>query len=123
MAIVYHSLDAAPPTECRGGVLAIGNFDGVHRGHQALLAEAAREARGLGVPAVAVTFDPHPWQVLRPSLFQPLLTTIEDRAALLERYGADHALILETTPALLQLEAREFFERIIRGTLDARALV
>src|SRR4051812_34868062 len=101
MAVLRYSLDAAVPDACRGGVLAIGNFDGVHRGHQALLAEAIRQARSLPATAIAVTFDPHPWQVLRPSSFQPLLTTIEDRAELLQRHGADHVLILDTTPELL----------------------
>jgi riboflavin kinase/FMN adenylyltransferase len=103
--------------------LSIGNFDGVHRGHQALLAEAVRQAHALHVHAVAVTFDPHPWQVLRPSSFQPLLTTIEERAELLQHYGAEHVLVLQTTPELLSLEAGAFFEQIIRECLQARALV
>jgi riboflavin kinase/FMN adenylyltransferase len=116
-------LGAAVPDPGRGGVLALGNFDGVHLGHQALLTEAVRQARARHTPALAVTFNPHPWQVLRPSSFQPLLTTIEERAELLQHHGADHVLVLNTTPALLQLEASEFFERIIRGALQASALV
>jgi riboflavin kinase/FMN adenylyltransferase len=123
MSLLHYSLDRPVPAAAQGGVLALGNFDGVHRGHQALIAEAVRQAGALGAPAIAVTFDPHPYQVLRPSLFQPLLTTIAYRAELLQQYGADHVLVLETTPALLQLEAREFFERIIRGGLQARGLV
>ncbi len=123
MAIHRYSPDAAVPASCRGAVLTIGNFDGVHRGHQALVAEAARQSQALAAPAVVVTFDPHPLQVLRPSSFQPLLTTVEERAELLQEYGAVHVLILETTPALLGLEAREFFDQIIRQRLQARALV
>lgn len=123
MSIARYSLDAPVPAACRGGVLTMGNFDGVHRGHQALVAEAARQARALQVPAVAVTFDPHPLQLLRPSAFQPLLTTVEDRAELLQDYGADQVLILETTPALLSLGAPEFFAQIIRERLQARAMV
>jgi riboflavin kinase/FMN adenylyltransferase len=123
MSTFRHPLDAAAPDACRGGVLTLGNFDGVHRGHQALVAEAARQARTLGRPAVAVTFDPHPLLLLRPAAFQPLLTTIEYRADLLHVAGADHVLILETTPALLQLSARAFFERLIQDALAARALV
>jgi riboflavin kinase/FMN adenylyltransferase len=70
-----------------------------------------------------VTFDPHPLQLLRPAAFQPLLTTIEHRCELLRAAGADHVLVLETSAALLQLSALEFFERIIQAGLHARALV
>jgi riboflavin kinase / FMN adenylyltransferase len=123
MALLRYSLDAVVPAACRGAVVTIGNFDGVHRGHQALVREAVRQAQALRCSAVAVTLDPHPWQVLRPSSFQPLLTTIEERAELLHRCGADHVLVLHTTPALLNLDAGAFFERIIRAGLGARALV
>ena len=119
MAIFTHALDTPMPAICRGGALTIGNFDGVHIGHQALLAEATRQAR----PAVAVTFDPHPIQILRPELVQPFLSTLADRAALLQQYGVDHVLILQTSPALLQLSARVFFEQIIVDGLNATALV
>jgi riboflavin kinase/FMN adenylyltransferase len=111
------------PDACCNGVLTIGNFDGVHVGHQALLTVAAAQARTRGVNAVAVTFEPHPIQLLRPSLVEPFLTTLEDRAALLQHYGADHVLILQTTMPLLQLSAREFFEQIIVRQFHASALV
>jgi riboflavin kinase / FMN adenylyltransferase len=123
MAIFTFALSAAMPDACRSGVLTIGNFDGVHVGHQALLAEAGRQARADACAAVAVTFDPHPSQLLRPDLVGPSLTTLEDRIALLQQHGVDHVLILETSPALLQLSAREFFGRIIVGELRAKALV
>jgi riboflavin kinase/FMN adenylyltransferase len=110
-------------TECRGGAVTVGNFDGVHRGHQALLAELRRQAAAVRGPAVAVTFDPHPLRLLRPEQFQPTLTTVADRAELLQRYGADQVVILRTTPELLHLSAREFFDQVIRGRLDARAVV
>jgi riboflavin kinase/FMN adenylyltransferase len=119
MAIFTHTLHDPIPDACRGGTPTIGNFDGVHRGHQSLLAEAARQA----LPAVAVTFDPHPIQLLRPDRVEPFLSTGADRANLLLEYGADHVLILQTTPALLQLSAREFFERIIVLGLQAKGLV
>src|SRR5262245_21462707 len=69
----------APPADCRHGALAIGNFDGVHLGHAALLAELARQARAAGGPAVALTFDPHPLAVLRPEAYLPALTTLPER--------------------------------------------
>ena len=108
---------------CRGGALTIGNFDGVHRGHQELLAHLRRQAQALPGPAVAMTFDPHPLQLLRPQQFQPVLTTPADRAALLRAHGADCVLILRTTPALLGLSARAFFDRVIRTQVGARAVV
>jgi riboflavin kinase/FMN adenylyltransferase len=123
MAIFTYALNAPMPVACRGGVLTIGNFDGVHVGHQALLGEAARQARAQACPSVAVTFDPHPVQLLRPDRLEPLLTSVADRTALLQQYGVDHVLILQTSGALLQLSGHEFFERIIVQEMGARALV
>jgi riboflavin kinase/FMN adenylyltransferase len=123
MTLIPFSWTEPLPAACRGGAVALGNFDGVHRGHQAILAEAVRQAQGAAGPAVAVTFDPHPLQLLRPAEFQPLLTTVPQRAELLRRYGADHVVVLPTSPALLQLRPEEFFENIIRARLEARVLV
>jgi riboflavin kinase/FMN adenylyltransferase len=74
-------------------------------------------------PAVVLTFDPHPLELLRPEQFQPLLTTSADRADLLQRAGADAVVVLHTTPQLLQLEASEFFRLILRDRLGARAVI
>ncbi len=123
MAIFTCSIDDAFPKSCQGGVLTIGNFDGVHRGHQALLDEASRQAKAAGVAAIAVTLDPHPSLLLRPDRVGPSLNMLADKASLLQRYGAEHVLILRTTMELLQLGAHEFFERIIRTQLRAIALV
>ena len=123
MAIFTYALNAPVPDACRSAVLTIGNFDGVHVGHQALLVEAANQARQRVCSSIAVTFDPHPSQLLRPEGVQPFLTTIEDRTALLQQHGIDHVLILQTSLPLLQLSAREFFERIIVQLLQAKALV
>jgi riboflavin kinase / FMN adenylyltransferase len=123
MAIHTLHHDGPSAAEHRGGAVSIGNFDGVHRGHQALLAELRRQAAAVGGPAVAVTFDPHPLRILRPEQFQPVLTTLADRVELLHRYGAEQVVVLQTTPELLHLSAREFFDRILRERLDARALV
>jgi len=123
MAIVKLDWKETPPLQCRGGAVAFGNFDGVHRGHGTLLRELIRRARALNVPAVAVTFDPHPLQLLRPEQFQPVLTTVADRAELIQSQGVDQVLILQTTPELLQLSAEDFFEQVIRSRLAARTLV
>ncbi len=120
-----HTLDWNEPFPeyCLRGAAAFGNFDGVHRGHLSLLAELQKQARSVGGPAVAVTFDPHPLQLLRPEQFEPVLTTIADRADLLQANGADHAVILKTTWDLLHLTAAEFFDEVIRSRLQARAVV
>ena len=122
--MAIHTLDwqQTPPADCRGGAVTIGNFDGVHRGHAALLVESRRLAGPTG-PTVALTFDPHPLQLLRPERFLPVLTTIEDRARLLHELGADQVIILKTCLDLLQLTPEEFFEQMVRQRLSARALV
>jgi riboflavin kinase/FMN adenylyltransferase len=115
--------DQMPPAASRRGAVAVGNFDGVHRGHAALVTELRSQARAVGGPAVILTFNPHPLQILRPEQFQPVLTTPADRAELLRSCGASHVLFLRTTPALLHLSAAEFFHQVLRQRLSARALV
>jgi riboflavin kinase/FMN adenylyltransferase len=109
--------------ECRGGAVSVGNFDGVHRGHVALLEELHRQAAGVRGPAVALTFDPHPVQLLRPAGFPPPLTTVAERARLLHEHGAGQVVILETMHDLLRLTAEEFFERVVRGHFQAQGMV
>lgn len=111
------------PSDLRGGAVAVGNFDGVHLGHAALVAELCRLARDVKGPAVVVTFDPHPLQVLAPERFQPPLTTLERRCQLLREQGADGVLVLRTSPELLQFSPETFFHEIIRQRLQAHALV
>lgn len=119
--MALHAIDwhEVPPAACRGGAVTIGNFDGVHLGHAELVRHTCRLAR----PAVVLTFDPHPLQLLRPERFLPLLTTPADRAALLQQLGADEVVLLRTTPELLQLSAGEFFRQVLRDGLQLRALV
>src|SRR5436190_1058872 len=102
MAIHKLEWDQPVPPSCRNGAAAIGNFDGVHLGHAALLTEVRRLASQVGGPAVVLTFDPHPLQLLRPERFMPVLTAPGDRAALLQLV-ADEVVVLRTTPELLQL--------------------
>ncbi len=120
-----HTIDwqAMPPGACREGAVTVGNFDGVHRGHAALLAELRRQARAVNGPAVALTFEPHPIELLRPGQSPPRLTTPEDRAHLLHELGADHVVILNATRELLALRAAEFFALVLQERLAARALV
>lgn len=123
MAVYTLDWNAMPPGDCRRGAVSIGNFDGVHRGHAALLAELRRQADALGGPAVALTFDPHPIELLRPELAPPRLTTTEDRSQLLLKLGADCVLVLRATHELLALRAKEFFAEMVQKRLQAQALV
>lgn len=125
MATVSLDWTAFAPPEVAGGVVTIGNFDGVHLGHQALIAAARKLANQLGGPAVAVTFDPPPHQVLHPDSLplRPPLTTLPDRADLLHQTGADHVVVLRTSPALLALSPEAFFEDVIARQLGAKGVV
>jgi riboflavin kinase/FMN adenylyltransferase len=124
MATVPLEWCAYPPAECTGGAVTVGNFDGVHRGHQALVAVARRHAERLHGPAVVVTFDPPPHLVLHPEAApRPPLTTLADRAELLHKAGADHVVILRTSPALLALSSEAFFEDVLARQLAAKAVV
>jgi len=107
----------------RGGFVSIGNFDGVHSGHSRIVASLVSAARVEGVPAVVLTFDPHPTRLLRPEQSAPLLSTMEDRAGWLEELGVDVMVAFPTTPELLRLEPAEFFGRVVIDQLNARGLV
>jgi riboflavin kinase/FMN adenylyltransferase len=113
-----------PPPAFTGGAVTVGNFDGVHRGHQTLIAAARQWAGRVGGPTVAVTFDPPPHRVLFPdSPVRPPLTTLPDRAALLHAAGADHVVIVTTSAALLSLSPEAFFEDVLVRQLGAKAVV
>jgi riboflavin kinase/FMN adenylyltransferase len=110
---------ATPPEDLRGGAVAIGNFDGVHRGH----AELVRLLRSSARPAVVVSFDPHPLRLLAPERFQPELTTPSDRGQTLCDIGADGVCFLRTDAELLHLSAEAFFRQILVERFRARVIV
>ena len=118
---LHYGLDGA--AEYRGGYVAIGNFDGVHRGHQAMIAVLVRRAHSSGVPAVVFTFHPHPVELLRPEQMPPSLSTVERKTELLGRFGVDAVIAYPTDTALLELTPEQFFDRVILGELDAKGLV
>jgi riboflavin kinase / FMN adenylyltransferase len=103
-------------------VAAIGNFDGVHLGHRENLAGVVAEARKIGARAVAITFDPHPEQVLRPAQAPKLLTPLAERVRLLCTTGIDAVLILQFDTALAHLTPDQFVRRILVGVLGVRSV-
>jgi riboflavin kinase/FMN adenylyltransferase len=109
---------AAPQT-----VVTIGNFDGVHLGHQKILRGVVERARATGALAAAVTFDPYPLKVLRPEEAPPLILTLEQRLAALEELGLDDALVLHFDLALSRLSPEDFVRRILVDTLRVRAVL
>jgi riboflavin kinase/FMN adenylyltransferase len=107
----------------RTSVVPIGIFDGVHRGHQLVLARAAEAAADHDARVVVITFDPHPVAVLRPEAMPLMLTTIERRVQLLKHYGADSVVVLEFNYALSQQTADEFVEQTLVERLNAIRIV
>lgn len=98
--------------------VAIGNFDGVHRGHQQVLTEAA--SRG---PLAVVTFHPHPVSVLRPEHAPALLTTLEQRIELLKQSGASEVRVVQFSPAVAALQPAEFIDQFVMPLEPGRVVV
>ncbi len=94
-------------------VATIGNFDGVHRGHQRVIAEAIARARALGGSSLAITFDPHPARVLRPEHPTPLITPLKQKLELLAATGLDATLVLPFDDRLRRTSAQEFAEEVL----------
>lgn len=111
------------PDDFGPSVVTIGNFDGVHRGHQRVLRRMVTDARAAGHRAVAVTFDPHPLQVHRPDTAPPLITGLVDRLDLLERTGLDAVLVLPYTLEFARQTPEEFVRRTLVGGLRAATVV
>lgn len=96
----------------RGAVVTCGTFDGVHRGHQAVLEEVLRRAREQNLASVLVTFDPHPLEVVNPAAAPKLLTLPEEKQALVAAAGIERLVLLPFTPAIAQLDADAFVRRL-----------
>lgn len=114
---------AALPVGSAGTVVTVGTFDGVHRGHLAVIAEVRERAAALGAKSALVTFEPHPLAVLRPEAAPPRLTTFDEKKALLGQAGLDYVIFLPFTSDLAALSAREFVEGILVERLRLRHLV
>jgi riboflavin kinase/FMN adenylyltransferase len=104
-------------------VVTIGVFDGVHRGHQELVAHGLKRARQVGLPLVVVTFDPHPSEVVRPGSHPPVLTPVWRKAELVEGLGVDAFCVLPFTTEFSRLPADEFVHVVLVEKLHATAVV
>ena len=113
----------ACPTELRCGVVALGNFDGFHRGHQAVIGEAGRIARAHGQPLLVLTTDPHPRRFFAPNADRFVLTPSNERVFLLERFGADGLALLPFDDALSQTTAEDFVDTILVAGLGVKHVV
>lgn len=111
------------PTKWGRCVVTIGVFDGVHRGHQLIIARAVERARELGVPSMVLTFDPHPMEVVRPGSHPPMLTDPKYKADLVEGLGVDVFCVLPFTVDLMRLTATEFVHEYLVERLHASAVV
>jgi riboflavin kinase/FMN adenylyltransferase len=113
---------SAVPERLRGGIVALGNFDGFHKGHQAVVGRAVERARAEGRPALVATFDPHPVRFFKPDLPPFRLTTLNQRERLFGAAGADAMLVFRFDAELAAVTAEEFVSRLA-GAIGAAGVV
>jgi riboflavin kinase/FMN adenylyltransferase len=118
----WHGLDSVP-TGWGHCVVTIGVFDGIHRGHQSIIAEAVQMAAERGVASVLITFVPHPSEVVRPGSHPPVLTSIVRRAELVEELGVDVFCALPFTLEFSKMAPDEFVHLALVDRLHASAVV
>jgi riboflavin kinase/FMN adenylyltransferase len=111
------------PDRYRGGFVSIGNFDGVHRGHEQIGITLAERAHRHGAKAVVLTFDPPPAAILSPDRLPPRILTLEERARRLGKLGIECMIVFPTTPEFLKRSAEDFFRAILCDELQARGVV
>lgn len=117
---VWHGLESIDAEEVAGRtVVTIGNFDGVHRGHQQVIARVVARARELGATAVVMTFDPHPMSVIHPDSAPLRLTSLARRAEILESLGVGAVLVLPFTRELSLWEPDDFLRTVLVDALNA----
>ena len=103
------------PIDDAGSIVTVGTFDGVHRGHQDVLARVVQRARATNRPSVIVTFDPHPLEIVNPAAAPPLLTTFHEKLEIFAQTGVSYVAVVPFTPALAALGAEEFVDDVLRS--------
>jgi riboflavin kinase/FMN adenylyltransferase len=121
MRVFRHSNDL--PAASHGSVIAIGNFDGVHRGHQAVIGEAVRRAKTSGRPSAVLTFEPHPRRYFRPDIAPFLLTRLRTKARVIAALGVDNLFVLRFNSAIAGLTAEGFIDQVLVEGLRASQVV
>jgi len=116
-------LESLAPRGWRRSAVTVGNFDGVHRGHQALVAAAVEDARAAGGSAVVLTFDPHPSRVLAPDRAPSALMTLAQKAEALQALGIQRLAVLPFTLELSHESAEDFARLVLQQALAARMVV
>jgi riboflavin kinase / FMN adenylyltransferase len=111
------------PPEVQGAAVTVGTFDGVHRGHLDLISRLVASATERGLHSVAITFEPHPLDVVNPAAAPPLLTVGEEKLDVLTATGLDHVVVLPFTHALAALSATEFVDQVLRDRFRMRHLL
>jgi riboflavin kinase/FMN adenylyltransferase len=114
---------SAVPARFRGGYVALGNFDGFHLGHQAVVGRAVERARAAGAPAIVATFDPHPMRYFRPDSAPFRLTTLDQRQALFAAAGAEAMLVFGFEAALAALTPEAFARERLHHFIGAAGVV
>ncbi len=107
----------------RGSVISVGNFDGLHIGHQKIIRSIAEGARNQKAIAAVITFNPHPLKVVRPEVAPPLIMTIAQRVTGFGQFGLDAALVMHFDRALADLSAEEFVRRVLVETVNAKRIL
>jgi riboflavin kinase/FMN adenylyltransferase len=106
-----------------GTVATVGTFDGIHRGHRAVLSEVVRRGRAAGRPSVLVTFEPHPLEVVNPSAAPRLLTLADEKRALAVALGIERVEVIAFTPELARLGPEDFVRDVLRARFEMKELV
>ena len=111
------------PDSLRGGIAALGNFDGFHLGHQSVAGEAIAQAKAVGKPAIIATFDPHPVRYFTPNAAPFRLTTLDQRQRMFEAAGADAMLVFEFDGELAGTTAEDFIAKLLVERLGLSGVV
>jgi riboflavin kinase / FMN adenylyltransferase len=117
------TLEGGIPEDLKGSIVALGNFDGFHLGHQAVVGRAVARAFHERRPAIVATFDPHPVRYFRPDVPPFRLTTLDQREALFAHAGADAMLVFEFNEKLRETSAEEFVSWLLAGKIGAAGVV
>jgi riboflavin kinase / FMN adenylyltransferase len=112
-----------PMAVFRGGVYALGNFDGVHLGHQVVVKATIEKARGMGIPARVLTFEPHPRSILKPHIPPFRLTPAPAKIRFLRALGIDDVIVRAFTPEFSKIGAPEFVEQVLLADCGAQHII